>query len=164
MFLANFRVAISWALKQPLYYAVKVLGLALGIMSVALLVAYVDFVGKYDAHIADREQIYRVVGEDVSRVSGERMRYDFGSNAWIEPSVISFTGPKRSFGLLTCLRARTNSIPVRGARPRPKSAATMRSGKSGCAVAAPKLSTLSSDRSLVRSAAVVTPAACASRA
>jgi putative ABC transport system permease protein len=85
MFLANFRVAISWALKQPLYYAVKVLGLALGIMSVALLVAYVGFVGKYDAHIADREQIYRVMGESVNRENGARTRYDFGSNAWIEP-------------------------------------------------------------------------------
>lgn len=85
MFLTNFRVAISWAFKQPLYYAVKVLGLALGIMSVALLVAYVGFVGNYDAHIADRDQIYRLIGETISRDTGDRVRYDFGSNAWIEP-------------------------------------------------------------------------------
>src|SRR5688572_29732703 len=92
IFLAHFRVAISWALKQPLYYAVKVLGLALGIMSVALLVAYVGFIGQYDAHIADRDQIYRVMGDYVSRENGEKILYDFGSNAWIEPFKNEYAG------------------------------------------------------------------------
>lgn len=85
MFLTNFRVAISWAMKQPLYYAVKVLGLALGIMAVALLVAYVEFVDKYDTHIPARDQIYRVVAEYVSRESGAPVRPDDGSHNWIEP-------------------------------------------------------------------------------
>src|SRR5690606_37334709 len=85
MFLNNFRVAICWAMKQPLYYAVKVLGLSLGIMSLALLVAYVDFVGQYDAHIPARDQIYRVVAEYVSRESGEPVRPGTGSITWIEP-------------------------------------------------------------------------------
>lgn len=85
MLLTNFRVAISWAMKQPLYYVVKVLGLALGIMSLALLVAYVDFVGKYDAHIPARDQIYRVVAEYVNRESGAPVRPGNGSITWIEP-------------------------------------------------------------------------------
>jgi putative ABC transport system permease protein len=100
MFLANFRAAVSWAVKQPLYYAIKVLGLALGIMSVALLVAYVDFVKNYDAHIVDRAKIYRLVGEYVSRENGDRVRYDFGSNAWIEPFKQEYAGLYSNAGVV----------------------------------------------------------------
>jgi putative ABC transport system permease protein len=92
MFLANFRAAVSWAVKQPLYYAIKVLGLALGIMSVALLITYVDFVRNYDTHIVNRDKIYRLVGEYISRENGDRVRYDFGSNAWVEPFKQEYAG------------------------------------------------------------------------
>ncbi|MES2626872.1 MAG: ABC transporter permease [Pseudomonadota bacterium] len=100
MFRANFRVAISWAMKQPLYYAIKVLGLGLGIVSVALLISYVDFVESYDSHITNRDQIYRVVAEYVSRENGDRVRYDFGSNAWIEPFKQEYEGLYDSVGVL----------------------------------------------------------------
>lgn len=85
MFVANLRIAIAWAVKQPFYYAIKVMGLAIGIMSAAQLIAYVDFVKGYDSHIPNRDNLYRLVGEYVSRENGDRVRYDFGSNAWVEP-------------------------------------------------------------------------------
>jgi putative ABC transport system permease protein len=100
MFLANFRPALSWAMKQPLYYAIKVLGLALGLMSVALLFAYVDFVKNYDAHIVNRDKIYRLVGEYISRENGARVRYDFGSNAWVEPFKQEYAGLYSSAGVV----------------------------------------------------------------
>ncbi|MGV3592514.1 MAG: ABC transporter permease [Gammaproteobacteria bacterium] len=100
MFLTNFRVAISWAMKQPLYYALKVLGLALGIMAVALLVSYVDFVAQYDAHIPARDRIYRLTGEYISRENGDRVRYHFGSNAWVEPFKQEYAGEFTSAGVV----------------------------------------------------------------
>jgi putative ABC transport system permease protein len=100
MFLPNFRIAIAWAMKQPLYYAIKMLGLALGIMAVALLIAYVDFVKSYDSHIANSDKIYRLVGEYISRENGDRVRYDFGSNAWVEPFKREYAGQYTSAAAL----------------------------------------------------------------
>ncbi|MDR2212330.1 MAG: ABC transporter permease, partial [Pseudomonadales bacterium] len=100
MFLANFRTALSWITKQPLYYLVKVLGLALGLVAVALLVTYVNFVQSYDAHIAKREQIYRVVDEYVSRENGARVRDYLGSNAWIEPFKQEYAGLYDELGVV----------------------------------------------------------------
>lgn len=100
MFLENLRLAVAWVLKQPFYYATKVLGLALGIMCAALLVAYVGIVERYDSHIANRDNIYRVMGEAVSRESGEKVMYDFGSNAWIEPFKREYEGLYTSVGII----------------------------------------------------------------
>src|SRR5690606_16296467 len=60
MFLSDLRLAIAWVIKQPFYYAIKVLGLAVGILCAALLIGYVDFVKRYDSHIENRDSIYRV--------------------------------------------------------------------------------------------------------
>lgn len=100
MFLENLRLAVAWVLKQPFYYATKVLGLALGVMCAALLIAYVGIVESYDAHIANRDNIYRVMGEAISRESGEKVMYDFGSNAWIEPFKREYEGLYTSIGII----------------------------------------------------------------
>lgn len=100
MFLSDLRLAIAWVIKQPFYYAIKVLGLAVGIMCAALLIGYVDFVKRYDSHIENRDSIYRVMGEAVSRESGEKVYYNFGSNAWIEPFKQEYEGLYDSVGIL----------------------------------------------------------------
>jgi putative ABC transport system permease protein len=98
--LSNFRIALAWAHKQPLYFAVKVFGLALGIMSVSLLSAYVGFVQDYDTHIPQLDQVYRVVPEYTSRENGDRVRYDFGSNAWIDAFKNEYADQYASAGVL----------------------------------------------------------------
>lgn len=100
MFFANLRVAIAWVLKQPFYYLVKVFGLAIGVMSAALLVAYVDYVNDYDSHLDNRDSLYRVMGEAISRESGEKIIYDFGSNAWIEPFKQEYDGLYDKIGVI----------------------------------------------------------------
>lgn len=100
MFLENLRLAVAWVWKQPFYYATKVLGLSVGVMCAALLVAYVGTVESYDSHIANRDNIYRVMGEAISRESGEKVMYDFGSNAWIEPFRREYEGLYTSIGII----------------------------------------------------------------
>lgn len=100
MILAHFRIALAWVSKQPFYYAVKVMGLAIGVMCAALLIAYVGVVDSYDSHIANRDSIYRVMGQYVGRENGERVFYDFGSNAWIEPFRREYAGLYSSIGII----------------------------------------------------------------
>lgn len=84
MLKSSLNTSVSWIFKQPFYYCIKVFGLAIGIMCLVLLIAYVRYIDSYDAHMDNRENTYRVVSQFVSVETGQIIRPEIGSNAWLE--------------------------------------------------------------------------------
>lgn len=53
--------------KHPLYYSINIAGLSTGMICFLMIAVYVSFELSYDSFFAKKDQIYRVVHEDLSR-------------------------------------------------------------------------------------------------
>ena len=60
MTLDDFRIGLRHLLREPVYSAIAVLGLAVGLATCLLLLGFVQYSWRYDAHVPDVDQIYVV--------------------------------------------------------------------------------------------------------
>ncbi|MGM0632088.1 MAG: ABC transporter permease [Pseudomonadota bacterium] len=85
MFGSYLQVAFNWILRQPFYYVVKVLSLAIGVGCGALFFAHYQYILGFDRHIDNFDNTYRVLTAFTSPETGERVRPYYNSGAIVDP-------------------------------------------------------------------------------